>query len=99
MRSVAGVLSFLGSVVPSSSSTAFAPSTSSGFTFGSQPAEASKPAATSALIPVAPAAKPLPPLLASSIPASHDATENGNVPVRLPGQAPSADERVILEHL
>ncbi|BDA40844.1 probable nuclear pore complex protein NUP98A at C-terminar half [Coccomyxa sp. Obi] len=75
-----GLLSFLGSVVPSSSSTAFAPSTSSGFTFGTQPAEASKPAATSALIPVAPAAKPLPSFLASSMPASHDATENGDVP-------------------
>ncbi|CAL8466864.1 g6400 [Coccomyxa elongata] len=75
-----GLLSFLGSVVPSSSSTAFAPSTSSGFTFGVQPNEASKPAATSALISVAPAAKPVPSLLASSMPASHDATENGDVP-------------------
>ena len=78
----AGLLSFLGSVVPGSSSTAFAPSTFSGFSFGlKQPAEASDPAATCSITAVAPASSSLPAFLASSTPAAHNATENGDAAV------------------
>ncbi|KAK9916254.1 hypothetical protein WJX75_000598 [Coccomyxa subellipsoidea] len=78
-----GLLSFLGSVVPGSTLTAFAPSTSSGSAFGlKQPAEAAvEPAATCAITAVAPASTTMPSFLTSSTPSANGATENGDAPV------------------